>query len=674
MEFGMDKTKAAERIADLSKIINEHNYMYYVQAKPIINDYEFDQLLEELIRLEKAFPELVKPDSPTQRVGGEITKSFTTVRHKYPMLSLGNTYSEEELTEFDERIRKLVPGEKFEYVCELKFDGVAIGLTYKSGKLVQAVTRGDGVQGDDVTLNVKTIKSIPLQLHGNDYPDEFEIRGEIFMSRAAFDKMNEDRIDIGEAPFANPRNSAAGTLKLQDSAEVARRKLDCFLYAIYGENLPYQSHEDALKAAITWGFKISSDRKVCHQLQEVFDYINHWDTARENLPFDIDGVVIKVNNYRQQEELGFTAKSPRWAIAYKFKAQSVATVLESVSYQVGRTGAITPVANLQPVFLAGTTVKRASLHNADQIEKLGLHEGDTVFVEKGGEIIPKITAVEVSKRKPGSAPVGFIEECPECGTTLIRKDGEAQHYCPNEAGCAPQIKGRIEHFTARKAMNIEGLGSETIDLFVVRGLLKNIADIYDLHKNDIMLLDRFGEKSASNIIEGIAASKQVPFERVLFAIGIRFVGDTVARKLARHFHTIDALMAASQEQLIEAPEVGQKIAASIQEFFAEEKNREIIHRLKNHGLQFEIAEEHQLKKVSEKLKGLTIVISGTFHQHSRDEYKKIVEENGGKNGSGITKKTSYLLSGDDSGPSKLQKAEELGVKVISEADFLAILQ
>ncbi len=666
-------TQVAERISELTALINEHNYKYYVQAEPVISDFEFDQLLEELIRLEKQYPELALPDSPTQRVGGEVTKTFKTVIHKYPMLSLGNTYSEEELAEFDERIRKMIPDVNYEYVCELKFDGVAIGLTYRNGLLVQAVTRGDGVQGDDVTVNVKTIKSIPLRLKGSGWPAEFEIRGEIIMPRASFDKINEDRLDIGESPLANPRNAAAGTLKLQDSGEVSKRKLDCFLYALYGEQLPFENHEDALKAAITWGFKISGDRKVCKSVDEVVSYIHRWDTARLNLPFDTDGVVIKVNSYRQQEELGFTAKSPRWAIAYKYKAQSVSTILNEVTYQVGRTGAITPVANLQPVFLAGTTVKRASLHNADQIEKLDLHIGDTVFVEKGGEIIPKITGVDTEKRPGDAKRVGFIHLCPECSAELIRKEGEAQHYCPNEAGCPPQIKGRIEHFTSRKAMNIEGLGSETIDLFVESGLLKDIADIYSLRKEDIMQLERFGEKSASNIIQGIEDSLKIPFERVLFAIGIRYVGDTVARKLARHFHTIEAIMAAGFEQLIEAPEVGQKIAQSVIDFFNKDKNRNVVSRLKSAGLQMTVSEENQLKKVSEKLSGLTIVISGTFEKHSRDEYKRMIEEHGGKNGSGITKKTSYLLAGADAGPSKLEKAAGLGVKLINEEEFLALI-
>ncbi len=669
----MNKESAEKKIRELTAAINEHNFKYYVLAEPEISDRDFDMLLDELITLEKQFPDLQLSDSPTQRVGGTITKDFKTVKHKYPMLSLGNTYSEQDLREFHERIEKTLAGESLEYVCELKFDGVAIGLTYSKGKLVQALTRGDGVQGDDVTSNVKTIKSIPLTLRGNNYPENFEIRGEIILPLAIFKKINEERVDIGETPFANPRNSAAGTLKLQDSAEVARRKLDCFLYAVYGDQLPFSTHEESLQKAASWGFKISGDRRVCKSIEEVFQYITYWEAAREELPFDIDGVVLKVNSFRQQEELGFTAKSPRWAIAYKYKAQSVSTRLLSISYQVGRTGAITPVANLEPVLLAGTTVKRASVHNADQIEKLNLHYEDIVFVEKGGEIIPKITGVDISKRKEGAKPVRFIEECVECGTKLIRKDGEAQHYCPNESGCPPQIRGRIEHFTSRKAMNIEGLGSETIDLFVAKGLLKDVADIYSLTAQAIMKLDRFKEKSAGNIIDGINKSKAVPFGRVLFAIGIRFVGDTVAKKLALHFHNMDAIAHATSFQLMEAPEVGEKIAASILEYFADEKNRTIVNRLKNAGLSFEISESEQTLKVSEILKGLTVVITGTFEKHSREDYKRIIEENAGKVGSGVTKKTSILLAGSDCGPSKLEKATELGVKILNEEAFMELI-
>lgn len=670
----MDREKAEKRIKQLTEEINEHNYKYYVLAEPSVSDREFDLMLEELIRLEQQFPEFLNSNSPSQRVGGTVTRNFKTVKHKYPMLSLGNTYSANELRDFHDRIVKIIPDEEIEYVCELKFDGVAIGLTYHKGKLVQALTRGDGVQGDDVTANVKTIKSIPLSLRGHNYPEDFEIRGEIILPTAIFKKINDERADIGETPFANPRNSAAGTLKLQDSSEVARRKLDCFLYAVYGEQLPFSTHEESLIYASSWGFKVSSARRVCKQIDDVLNYIDYWEIERQNLPFDIDGVVIKVNNFRQQEELGFTAKSPRWAIAYKYKAQSASTLLKSISYQVGRTGAITPVANLEPVFLAGTTVKRASVHNADQIEKLDLHFGDTVFVEKGGEIIPKITGVDKSKRHVDSKPVGFLTHCPECGTPLIRKEGEAQHYCPNDNGCPPQVKGRIEHFTSRKAMNIEGLGAETIDLFVEKGLLKNVADIYALNSDDIIKLDRFKEKSAGNIIEGINKSKSVPFDRVLFAIGIRYVGDTVAKKLARHFLSIDALMHAGIDQLMEAPEVGEKIATSVKDFFKDHRNMELIHRLKKAGLQFEIVAEEQTAKISEILKGMTVVITGTFEKHSREDYKRIIEENAGKVGSGVTKKTSILLAGNDCGPSKLEKAKELNVRIMNEEDFVSFLR
>ena len=670
----MNKHEAERRISELTSQIDRHNHLYYVMNEPEISDREFDLLLEELIRLEREFPELAKADSPTQRVGGEITKSFKTVVHRYPMLSLGNTYSEEELRDFHERVVKIITDEPVEYVCELKFDGVAIGLTYINGHLERAVTRGDGIQGDDVTANVRTIRSIPLRLQGDGYPEEFEIRGEIIMPRSVFERINEERADIGETPFANPRNSAAGTLKLQDSAEVARRKLDCFLYAIYGTSLPFKTHEVALSAARNWGFRISADHRLCRTIGEVLTFIHHWDGARRQLPFDIDGVVIKVNSFVQQEELGYTAKSPRWAISYKFKAESAATVLKDVTYQVGRTGAITPVANLAPVLLAGTTVKRASLHNADQIEKLDLHIGDTVFVEKGGEIIPKITGVDPHLRPPAAPAVGFIGDCPECHTRLERKEGEAHHYCPNEIGCPPQIKGRIEHFTSRKAMNIDGLGRETVDIFVQRGLLKDVADIYSLRKEDIRKLERFGEKSAMNILVGIEASKQVPFERVLFSIGIRYVGDTVARKLARHFGSMDVIRQATREQLMEAPEVGEKIADSVKSFFSVPANVELVERLANAGIQMRISVSEQAQAISEKLKGMTIVISGTFVKHSREEYKKIIEENGGKNGSGVTGKTTFLLAGSESGPSKLDKAAQLGVKVIGEEEFLGLLK
>jgi DNA ligase (NAD+) len=558
-----------------------------------------------------------------------------------------------------------------QYACELKFDGVAIGITYRDGKISQAVTRGDGLKGDDVTANIKTIKSLPFHLQNKSdvaYPAEFEVRGEVIMPRKVFNRINEERVDIGEAPFANPRNCAAGTVKMQDSAEVAKRSLDCFLYAYYGPNV-FNRHESSLNAMSEWGFNVSNHRMVCNSISEVMEYIHHWDKARHDLPFDIDGIVIKVNNFSQQEELGFTAKSPRWAISYKFKAESVATQLLEVTYQVGRTGAITPVANLQPVFLAGTTVKRASLHNADQIAKLDLHLGDFVFVEKGGEIIPKITGVDISKRSETATPVRYITQCPECGSELVRKEGEAQHYCLNEEQCKPQIKGKIEHFTARKAMNIDGLGSETVDLLVEKNLIQSIADIYDLKKEQLMILDRFGEKSAQNIIDGIEKSKSIPFEKVLFAIGIRYVGDTVAKKIARHFKTIDAIINASEEELMNAPEVGEIIAKSVYQFFRKASNIAIIEKLKAAQLRFELAHDALPVSLGNQLEGMILVVTGTFERHSRDELKGLIEQYGGKNGSSVSKKTNYLLAGADSGPSKIEKAAAMGVKVISETDF-----
>jgi len=669
----MNKEAIVAKIAQLSIEIEFHNYRYYVLADPQISDYDFDQLLNQLIQLEKDNPLLINDNSPTQRIGGQITKEFLTVKHKYPMLSLGNTYSEEELNEFDSRIRKLIPGEKIEYVCELKFDGVAIGISYSNGELKQAVTRGDGVQGDDVTLNVKTIRSIPLRLQKEFFPKEFEVRGEIILNHATFDRINAERIDIGEAPFANPRNAAAGSLKMQDSTEVAKRKLDCFFYALYSEGNNSSTHFDSLSEASDWGFKISEHRKLCHDLDEVMKYIHYWEQHRDQLPFDIDGIVIKINSYQQQEELGFTAKSPRWAISYKFKAESSSTLLLSVVYQVGRTGAITPVANLEPVSLAGTTVKRASLYNADQIEKLDLHLEDTVFVEKGGEIIPKITSVDLSKRKDTAEIVRFPTNCPECNTLLQRGEGEAHFYCPNEDGCPPQIKGKMEHFTSRKAMNIDGLGIETIELLYRENIIKNIADLFFIRKEQILNLERMGEKSAFNIIEGLEKSKLVPFERVLFAIGIRYVGDTVAKKLARYFGSIDSIINATLEQLIETPEVGDKIAQSVRQFFDNPAKVQLINRLKEAGLQFFIHEDSANAKLSETLKGLTIVVTGSFAKYSRDELKQMIEQHGGKNGSSVSKKTSYLLVGSDSGPSKTEKASEMGVKVISEAEFIEMI-
>lgn len=680
----MTAAEAQKRIEELSADLNQHNYNYYVLAKPTISDFQFDQLLEDLIQLEKQFPQLVSEHSPSKRVGGHVSKEFNTVKHVYPMLSLGNTYSKEDLEEFDQRIRKLIPEQKFSYVCELKFDGVAIGITYKNGKLLQAVTRGDGVQGDDVSENVKTIRSIPLQLQGN-YPEQFEIRGEIIMPRKTFEYLNsqlrndlEDKgfleEEIKERLLKNPRNAAAGTIKMQDSKVVAQRKLDAYFYALYGTALPFNTHYDNMKAAKMWGFQISDYQKHCSNLSEVFDYINKIEEQRDKLGFDIDGVVVKVNEYELQQELGFTAKSPRWAIAYKYKAEAAESVLLDVTYQVGRTGAITPVANLQPVQLAGTTVKRASLHNADIIEKLDIRLGDYVFVEKGGEVIPKITAVNLSKRKPNAPAIEYIKRCPECNAKLVRKEGEANHYCPNDTACPPQIKGKIVHFTARKAMNIDGLGEETIDTFFEKGLIKNIADLYDLKEEQISTLDRMGEKSARRILEGLKESKKVPFEKVLFALGIRYVGDTVAQKLARHFGNIEKLARADFDQLIAAEEIGEKIALSVLEFFSNNENAQLVEKLKAAGLQFAISEENQLPILSEKLKGLNILVSGNFNNFTRDSIKDFILQHGGKAASAISAKTSYLVAGEEAGPSKLAKAQKLGVEVISEQEFLQLLQ
>ena len=667
----ISEKEAIEKIKQLTVDLNHHNYLYYVKAQPAITDYEFDVMLQELIALENQFPELRSSESPSQRVGGYVSKEFATVTHNYPMMSLGNTYSEEELRDFDERIRKVI-GSNFEYVCELKFDGVAIGLTYRNGKLLRAVTRGDGVRGDDVTNNVRTIRSIPLSLMGNNFPDEFEIRGEIILDKKTFERINNERADIGETPFANPRNSAAGTLKLQDSSEVARRKLDCFLYALYGD-FDFSTHYDGLKMAAEWGFKISSHYRLCDSIENVFQFIETWRQKRDSLPFDIDGIVIKVNNFRQQEELGFTAKSPKWAIAYKYKAESATTVLNEVVYQVGRTGAITPVANLKPVLLAGTTVKRASLHNADQIQKLDLHLHDTVFVEKGGEIIPKITGVDLSMRKAGAIAVKYITHCPDCGTELIRQEGEANHYCPNENGCPPQIKGRLVHFTSRKAMNIDGLGVETIDQLVEAGLLKNVADIYHLNSDDLLQLERMGEKTVSNLFEAIEKSKQVPFERVLFAIGIRFVGDTTAKKLARHFGSYHKISQATLEELMLTPEVGDKIAASIFDFVRQPANINMVAQLQESGLLFEL-DASSVRDAGTKLKGLSFVITGVFQKFERDKIKETIEINGGKVSSSLSSKTSFLIAGSDCGPAKLEKAEKLKINIISEDDFLKMLQ
>jgi len=671
----MTKEEAKHKIAQLSEELNVHNYSYYVLDEPTISDYHFDMFMEELQKLEEQFPEFAYDDSPTKRVGGEITKEFETVKHKYPMLSLSNSYSKEDILDFETRIKKLVEND-LEYICELKYDGVAIGITYKNGKLERAVTRGDGVQGDDITANVKTIRSIPLQLKGDDYPEEFEIRGEIFFPKSAFEALNKEREEIGEDLYANARNTASGTLKMQDSAVVAQRMLDSYLYFVLGDNLPFESHYEALKKAGEWGFKVPVEEKKyikrCATIDEIFEFINYWDKERNNLNFEIDGVVIKVNSYSRQEEIGFTAKSPKWAIAYKFKAEKVATKLLEITYQVGRTGAITPVANLEPVLLAGTTVKRASLHNADQIEKLDVRVNDIVFVEKGGEIIPKIVGVETQQRDIFSTPTVYISNCPECNTKLVRNEGDAKHYCPNEWGCPPQIKGKMQHFISRKAMNIDGLGEETIDLLFEQGLVKNSADLYELKFEDLLNLESFKEKKSQNIIEGLIASKQIPFERVLYAIGIRYVGETVAKKLARYFKTIDNLKNAAFDELIAADEIGDKIAESILHFFSVEQNVEIVQRLRNQGLKFELSEE-QMANSTTKLEGMTFVVSGVFSKFSRDELKNTIEQNGGKVSSSISKKTNYIVAGENMGPSKLKKAQDLGVEIIDENQFLEMI-
>lgn len=661
-----------ETIESLRNEINTHNYNYYVCNNPTISDKEFDDLLAELQRLEEENPQYFSPLSPTQRVGSDISEGFTQVEHKYPMLSLGNTYTIDEVEAFYTRVSQGL-NEPFDIVAELKYDGTSISLTYENGELVKAVTRGDGTRGDDVTANVKTIRSIPLQLRGNNYPKEFEIRGEILMPWAVFEKLNAERAAQEESLFANPRNAASGTLKLQNSAIVAKRGLDAYLYYMLGENLPSDNHFENLSMANSWGFKISPDTKVCHSLQDMIDFINYWDVERKNLPIATDGIVFKVASLRQQKALGYTAKSPRWAIAYKFQAERACTRLNSVSFQIGRTGAVTPVANLDPVQLSGTIVKRASLHNADIIEGLDLHIGDMVYVEKGGEIIPKITGVDTDARMLLIGDkVRFIKHCPECATPLIRFEGEAAHYCPNETGCPPQIKGRIEHFISRKAMNIDGLGEETVDTFYKEGLIKNIADLYKLKASDIATIERMGEKSAQNIIDGINNSRNVPFERVVYAIGIRYVGETVAKKLAYAFKDIDSLMCATKEQLTAVDEIGERIAESVIKYFANESNRSLIAELRIEGLQLKLSEE-RISMFSETLKGLTIVISGTFEKHSRDEYKALIEQHGGKNTSSISAKTSYILAGDNMGPAKLEKAQKLGVKIINENEFLEMI-
>lgn len=661
-----------EKINALRKELHEHNYRYYVLDSPVISDYEFDMKLKELQALEEANPQFRDPSSPTMRVGGEVTKNFNTVVHEYRMYSLDNSYSREELVEWTERVHRILGDSKAEYTCELKYDGASISLTYQNGHLYRALTRGDGFQGDDVTTNVKTIRSVPLQLRG-DYPPKFEIRGEIILPLEGFEKMNELRVKEGEDPYMNPRNTASGSLKLQDSALVAERPLDCLLYAVVGRDLPASTHFELLSKAREWGFKIPREAKLCRSLEEVFEYLDYWDTHRHDLPYETDGVVIKVNRLDQQDELGYTAKSPRWAIAYKFKTEQAITVLEKITYQVGRTGAITPVANLQPVLLAGTTVKRASLHNADQIAKLDIREGDTVMVEKGGEIIPKIVGVDKSQRPAESIPTEYITHCPECDTPLLRKEGEAQHFCPNSTGCPPQITGRIQHFISRKAMDIEGLGAETVELLFKEGLIDNYADLYTLTKEQIVPLERMADKSAENLIQGIADSVNIPFERVLFALGIRYVGETVAKVLARAYKNIDALMEATPESLMQVNEIGQRIAESVVSFFHEEKNREIIAELRQHGLKFSLSED-QLQNQSDLLKGKTLVVSGVFENLERTELKKLIEDNGGKVSSSISAKTSYLVAGNNMGPSKRNKAETLGVPIISESDFLNLIK
>lgn len=659
-----------ERIDQLREELHTHNYNYYVLNAPVITDQEFDHLMRELQDLEAKHPEHFDPNSPSVRVGSDLNKNFKQVEHKYPMLSLGNTYSQAEVTEFYDRVSKSL-NEDFEICCEMKFDGTSISLTYEHGKLVQAVTRGDGVRGDDVTDNVKTIRTIPLILHG-DYPDSFEMRGEILMPWDVFEELNRER-ELREEPlFANPRNAASGTLKSQNSAVVASRKLDAYLYYMLGENLPHDGHYENLMEAEKWGFKISHITKKVHSLQEIFDFINYWDVERKNLPVATDGIVLKVNSLRQQRNLGYTAKSPRWAIAYKFQAERALTRLNKVTYQVGRTGAVTPVANLDPVQLSGTTVRRASLHNADIIASLDLHIGDMVYVEKGGEIIPKITGVDIDSRSADAEKVEFISHCPECGSKLIRYEDEAAFYCPNETGCPPQIKGKIEHFISRRAMNIEGLGPETVDQFYQEGLIHNVADLYSLSADDICRLDRMGEKSADNIIQGIARSKEVPYERVLFALGIRFVGETVAKKVAKAFRSIDALAAANLDALIHVDEIGLKIAQSIISYFTDEKNRELVERLRNAGLKLE-ADEEDLSGHTDILQGKSIVISGVFSRHSRDEYKELIEKHGGKNVGSISKKTSFILAGDNMGPSKLEKTRSLGIAIIDENEFLSMI-
>lgn len=665
---------AKQRIEELSQELRKHNFLYYNEDASIISDYDFDMLLKELQELEEKFPDFADENSPTKRVGGGITKKFETVDHKYPMLSLSNSYSREELQEFDERVQKIL-GKPVDYTCELKYDGVAIGISYKNGKIARAVTRGDGSKGDDVTTNVKTIRTIPMVLQG-DYPDEFEIRGEIFYPLSVFKNLNESRVESGEAELANPRNAASGTLKMQNSAVVAERKLDCFLYYVLGEKLPFKGHLENVQESSEWGFKAPSVEKnlirKCKSIDEIFEFIDFWGEHRHELDFEIDGIVIKVNDFDAQDELGFTAKSPRWAIAYKYQTEQVETRLNEITYQVGRTGAITPVANLEPVSLAGTTVKRASLHNADQIAKLDIREGDLVQVEKGGEIIPKVVGVNLSKRPVDSEVTKYRNTCPECETELVRLEGEAKHYCPNENGCPPQIKGKMAHFISRKAMDIDGLGEETIEQLFEASLVNNVSDLYRLNKEEILPLERMAEKSVNNLLEGLEKSKLIPFQRLLFAIGIRYVGETVAKKLAKHYKSMDAIMQASFEELIAVNEIGDKIAESIILFFQEEKNRDLVYDLKELGLQMEM-EEVEDTSISNVLEGKSFVVSGVFTKYSRNDLKKAIEDHGGKNVGSISSKTDYLVAGDKMGPAKKEKAEKLGVEMISEEEFIRII-
>jgi len=672
----MSTNDIAKRIETLIKELNEHNYKYYVLAQPSISDFDFDQKLSELAALEKEYPALLDPDSPTQKVGGDITKQFKTVRHKWPMLSLSNTYNEDELNDFDARIRKVL-GDDFEYVCELKFDGLSISLTYEHGVLTRGVTRGDGTQGDEVTANVRTIKSVPNKLRKNGFPEIFEIRGEVFMHRAAFERLNSERLENGEIPYANPRNFASGTIKLQDSSEVAKRPLDCFLYFLYmdGRDKQFKTHWDSLNAVKSWGFHVCEHTKLCNSIDDVFKFISYWDKERHNLSYEIDGIVIKVNSYAQQDELGFTAKSPRWAIAYKYKAEEVETILQSVSYQVGRTGAVTPVANLKPVQLSGTIVKRATLHNANEIARLDLHELDTVIVEKGGEIIPKITSVNTSLRVPETKQIQYPSTCPACSSVLVRKEGEAVHYCPNEEGCPPQIVGKIQHFISRKAMDIEGMGNETVEVLYKKDLLNQISDLYNLYQHQDVLaqIERFGTKSIQNMLDGIEKSKQKPFEQVLFGLGIRYVGETIAKKLAMGFKNVDNLIAATVEDIAAVDEIGERIAESVKEYFSKPLHLEQVRFLKENGLHFEI-EEKIFQLSSNKLSAKSFIISGVFEQYSREELTQLILDNGGKILSSISSKLDYLVAGDKMGPSKLAKAQKLNIPIISEEDLIKLVE